>query len=71
MERELFQLYDEEPSGSRPDRLAGVRPRERAQQHAVDQIVDAAPGLPLVVEQLVDVVAFVEEQEKPEETRMD
>ena len=29
VELELFQLYEEEPGGSRPDRLAGVRPEER------------------------------------------
>ena len=44
----------------------------------MEQIVDAAPGLPaldalvpLVVEQLVDVLAFVEEQKKQEDARMD
>ena len=63
---ELFDLsFDEEPGGSRPDRLAGVRPQERVQRHTVEQIVDAVPGLrtldtpvPLVVEQLVDVLQF-------------
>ena len=66
---ELFELSDEEPGGPRPDCLAGVRPQERVQQHAVEQIVDAVPGLPsldapvpLVVEQLVDVLALVEER---------
>ena len=57
---------DEVPAtGSRPDRLAGVRPQERVQQHPVDQIVDTAPALPilvvpapLMVEQLVDVLRF-------------
>ena len=55
---------DEVPAtGSRPDRLAGVRPQERVQQHPVDQIVDTAPALPildvpvpLMGEQLVDVL---------------
>ena len=52
-------------AGSRPDRLAGVRPQERVQQHPVDQIVDTAPALPildvpvpLMGEQLVDVLRF-------------
>ena len=57
---------DEVPAtGSRPDRLAGVRPQERVQQHPVDQIVDTAPALPildvpvpLMGEQLVDVLHF-------------
>ena len=50
-------------TGSRPDRLAGVRPQERVQQHPVDQIVDTAHALPildvpvpLMGEQLVDVL---------------
>ena len=52
-------------TGSRPDRLAGVRPQERVQQHSADQIVDTAPALPildvpvpLMGEQLVDVLRF-------------
>ena len=46
---ELFELsFEEEPGGSRPDRLAGVRPQERVQQHFVDQIVDTAPALPIL-----------------------
>ena len=57
---------DEVPAtGSRPDRLAGVRPQERIQQHSADQIVDTAPALPildvpvpLMGEQLVDVLHF-------------
>ena len=56
---------DEVPAtGSRPDRLAGVRPQERVQQHPVDH-VDTAPALPildvpvpLVGEQLLDVLRF-------------
>ena len=40
---------DEVPAtGSRPERLAGVRPQERVQQHPVDQIVDTAPALPIL-----------------------
>ena len=57
---------DEVPAtGSRPDRLAGVWPQERVQQHPVDQIVDTALALPildvpvpLMGEQLVDVLRF-------------
>ena len=70
-------MYGEEPGGSRPDRLDGVRPQERVQRHTVEQIVDASPGLPmldasvpLMVEQLVDVLAFVEAVEQEEEARM-
>ena len=55
---------DEVPAtGSRPDRLACVRPQEWVQQHSADQIVDTAPVLPildvpvpLMGEQLVDVL---------------
>ena len=65
---ELFSLYDEEPGGSRPDRMPTLSgPQERVQRHTVDQIVDAAPGLPtldtpvpLMVEKLVDVLRFVD-----------
>ena len=49
----------------RPDRLAGARPQEQVQRHTVEQIVGAIPGLPtlnvlvpLMVEQLVDVLRF-------------
>ena len=31
---------------SRPDRLSTVRPQERVQRHAVEQIRDSAPFLP-------------------------
>ena len=37
-----------ELGGSRPDRLAGVRPQERVPRHIVEQIVDSAPVLPLL-----------------------
>ena len=44
---------------SRPDRLAGVRPQERVQQHFVDQFVDTALALPILdVPALVDVLRF-------------
>ena len=65
LQLELFELFDEEPGGSRPDRHGGVRPQERVQRHTVEQIVDAVPGLPtheapvpVMVEQLVDVLQF-------------
>ena len=38
-------MFEEEPGGSRPDRLSGVRPQERVQRHTVEQFVDAALGL--------------------------
>ena len=65
---ELFSLYDEEPGGSRPDRIPTLSgPQERVQRHTVDQIFDALSFLPtldtpvpLMVEQLVDVLRFVD-----------
>ena len=56
--------YDSVPElgGSRPDRLAGVRPQERVPRHIVEQIVDSAPVLPLLhapVPQTVDSVGEV------------
>ena len=68
LQPELFELsFDEEPGGSRPHRLAGVRPQERVQRHTVEQIVDSAPGLPtldapvpLMVEQLVEVLQVID-----------
>ena len=64
---EYFSLdvEDAPATGSRPDRLAGVRPQERVQQHFEDQFVDTASALPildvpvpLMGEQLVDVLHF-------------
>ena len=60
---ELFDLsFDEEPSGSRPDRLVGLRPQDRVQRHTVEQLADVAPKLQLLddlvsqmVNQLVEV----------------
>ena len=53
--------------GSRPDRLHEVRPQERVQRHAVEQIGDSAPFLPsldvpvpLVGEQLVEVYKLLD-----------
>ena len=65
---EYFSLDVEDvpATGSRPDRLAGVRPQERVQQHFVDQFVDTASALPildvpvpLMGEQLVEVPTIV------------
>ena len=81
MEPELFQLYEEELGGTRPDRLSDVRPQERVQVHTVEHLTDLvrfAPmvqvldaPVPLMSEQLVDVLALLEKQEKEEEARMD
>ena len=62
---------DELPAaGTRPDRLVGVRPQERVQRHTVEHIVDSAPvvpsldaPVPLMAEQLVDVLSLVAEYE--------
>ena len=51
-----------ELGGSRPDRLAGIRPQERVPRHIVEQIVDFAPVLPLLhapVPQTMDSVGEV------------
>ena len=63
---ELFDLsFDEEPGGSRPDRIVGVRPQEQVQRHTVEQMADSAlvvlildVPVPLLVEQVVDVLQF-------------
>ena len=62
---ELFSLYDEEPGGSRPDRMPTLSgPQERDLRRTVQQIVDV-PLVPLLddpvpqmVEQLPDVLRF-------------
>ena len=62
---ELFSLYDEEPGGSRPDRMPTLSgPQERDLRRTVQQIVDV-PLVPLlddpvpqIVEQLPDVLRF-------------
>ena len=51
-----------ELGGSRPDRLAGVRPQEWVLRHTVEQTGDVAPGLPALdapVPQTVDSVGEV------------
>ena len=60
---ELFSFYDEEPGGTRPDRIATLsRPQEWG---LLEQIVDAVPLVPLLddpvpqtVEQLQDITRF-------------
>ena len=76
-EPELFTLCEEELGSTRPDRLSDVRPQERVQRRTVEQLVVAAPGLPtldalvpLVVEQLADVLPVVEAKEREEDARM-
>ena len=64
---ELFSLYDEEPSGLRPDRMPALSgPQERDLRRTVQQIVDTVPLVPLLddpvpqmVEQLVEVPTIV------------
>ena len=64
---EYFSLDVEDvlAAGSRPDRLAGVRPQERVQRHTEEQIGDSVPFLPSLdapvpqtVEQLPDILRF-------------
>ena len=78
LQPELFELFHEELGGARPDRLAGVRPQERVQRHTVEHVVEtfvSVPVLrapvPLMFEQLVDVLALLEKQEREEEAGMD
>ena len=64
---ELFSLYEEEPGGSRLDRIATLSaPQELDLRRTVQQIVDAVPLVPLLddpvpqlVEQLVEVPTIV------------
>ena len=67
-------LFHEELGGARPDRLAGVRPQERVQRHTVELVVETFVFVPVLdapeppmVEQLVDVLALLEKQEREEE----
>ena len=50
-----------EIGGSRPDRLADVRPQERVARRIVEQIVDSAPVLPLLHAPVPQTVDSVEE----------
>ena len=54
-------------AGSRPDRLAGVRPQERILRRTVEQIDDSVPVVPLLhtfvpqmVDQLVEVLRLID-----------
>ena len=75
---QYYDLDDESVPGTRPDRLVDVRPQERVQRRTVEQLVDAAPCLPaldapvpLVVEQLVTVLAEMEREEDAEMNRLE
>ena len=65
---ELFSLYDEEPGGSRPDRMPTLSgPQEQVLRHTVDQIVVAVSALPTfdvpvpqTVDQLVGAVLHLD-----------
>ena len=66
----FFELFDEDTAGTRPDRLSDVRPQEQVQRHNVEQLVDSAPvvpsldaPVPLMAEQLVDVLSLVAKYE--------
>ena len=53
----FFELYDDDTTRVRPDRLFEVWPREKVQQHTVDKIADAVlllPTLDVPVPQMVD-----------------
>ena len=52
MEAALFEQYDDELGGTRPDRLAGVGPQERVQRHAVEQII--VPSVEVLVLHMVE-----------------
>ena len=78
---QFFDLFDGsvlELGGTRPDRLVDVRPQELVQRRTVEQLVDAAPCLPaldapvpLVVEQLVTVLAEMEREEDAEMNQLE
>ena len=48
VDTELFSLYEDELEETRPDRLAGVRPKERVSQQTLEQMVDSLPGLSIL-----------------------
>ena len=64
---ELFSLCEEEPGGSRPDRIPTLSgPQAQVLRHTVQQIVDPVPSLPALddlvpqmVEQLPDILHFL------------
>ena len=55
-QRELFDVFSEQPGGFRPDRLSEVRPQERVLRRTVEQNVDAVtfPTLDVPMPQKVD-----------------
>ena len=63
---ELFSVCDEEPGGTRPDRMPTLSgPQEGVLRRTVQQIVDTVPSLPILddpapqmVEQLPDILQF-------------
>ena len=66
---ELFQLFEEEPSGVRPGSIPDPRPQERVQRHIVKHIVDVLTYVqildvlvPQMEEQLVDIFRLVDTQ---------
>ena len=68
---ELFQLYEEEPGGSRPAGLVAPRgPQEAVQRHTVEQLADVVPTVQVLdapVPQMVEVgvVDFFRELDAP------
>ena len=55
----FFSLYEEELGGTRPDRLAGVRPQVRVQRHTLEHVADVCPSVQtldtMLSEQVIDV----------------
>ena len=66
----IFELFDEDTAGMRPEVLAEPRPQEQVQRHTMEHIADLVCCAPLVqtldapvpptVEQLQDVLQFFE-----------
>ena len=56
---EFFSLYEEELGGTRPDRLAVVRPQVRFQRHTLEHVADVCPSVQtlgtMLSEQVIDV----------------
>ena len=65
---ELFSLYDEEPGGSRPDRMPTLSgPQEQVLRHFVEQLVEPVREVPVLdtpvpqmVDQLVDALLHLD-----------
>ena len=47
-EAELFQLFEEEPDGLRPEAFAEPRPQERVQRHVMEHLTDLVRVAPMV-----------------------